>query len=299
MRYLLTFGFIASLSAQTLPKLVETYCSSCHNGRMRSPAGALLVQFDTAKIGENPAVWAKAYRHLQAGTMPPVGAPRPDRAAYDAALRSLEQELGANTKPPLASDAVEVAKRLASLLWNESPDEPLLKDAQGGKLDSAAVERHVRRMLTDPRAEAFASRFLFHWLELDKLDKADPDKKHFPDYEASLRDSFVKETDLFLLAQLREDRDPVELWSANYSFVNEQLAKHYGIANISGADFRRVTVPQERFGLLGQGSVLMATSRHQHGTDAGFTTPATRAKWVLSHFLGVPTPLIRFPARSR
>jgi hypothetical protein len=135
------------------------------------------------------------------------------------------------------------------------------------------------------------SRFFFPWLQLDKLGQADPDKKYFPDYDISLRDSFTKETELFLLSQLRDDRDPVELWSANYAFLNDQLARHYDIAGISGPQFRRVSLASpERGGLLGQGSVLMATSRHQHGVDAGYTSPATRARWVLSHFLGVPPP---------
>jgi uncharacterized protein DUF1588/uncharacterized protein DUF1585/uncharacterized protein DUF1592 len=107
----------------------------------------------------------------------------------------------------------------------------------------------------------------------------------------SLRDSLAKETELFLLSQLRDDRDPIELWSANYTFLNEQLARHYGIPNVSGAQFRRVlwSTP-ERAGLLGQGSILMVTSRHQHGVDAAYTSPATRAKWVRMHFLGVPPP---------
>jgi hypothetical protein len=99
-------------------------------------------------------------------------------------------------------------------------------------------------MLADDRAQAFVSRFFFPWLELDKLGKSDPDKKYFPDYDVSLRDSLAKETELFLLSQLRDDRDPIELWSANYTFINEQLAKHYDIPNIiadiRGPQFRRV-----------------------------------------------------------
>jgi hypothetical protein len=99
-------------------------------------------------------------------------------------------------------------------------------------------------MLADDRAQAFVSRLFFPWLELDKLGKSDPDKKYFPDYDVSLRDSLAKETELFLLSQLRDDRDPIELWSANYTFINEQLAKHYDIPNIiadiRGPQFRRV-----------------------------------------------------------
>ena len=154
----------------------------------------------------------------------------------------------------------------------------------------ATLERQIRRMLADDRAQAFVSRFFFPWLELDKLAKADPDKKYFPDYDNSLRDSLARETELFLLSQLRDDRDPVDMWSARYTFLNEQLAKHYGIPNVSGPDFRRVASSPERAGLLGQGSILMATSRHQHGVDAAYTTPASRAIWVRMHFLGATPP---------
>jgi hypothetical protein len=157
--------------------------------------------------------------------------------------------------------------------------------------DAAILESQIHRMLGDDRAQAFISRFFFPWLKLDKLPEADPDKKFFPDYDPSLRDSLAKETELFLLSQLRDDRDPVELWSANYTFLNEQLAKHYDIPNVSGPQFRRVMLSKpERAGLLGQGSILMVTSRHQHGVDAAYTTPATRGVWVRMHFLGVPPP---------
>lgn len=289
--------YLPSLWAQTGPdvaKVVETYCSGCHNGRLRSPSGAPLDQFDATRMSANPEVWSRAYRQLQAGTMPPVGAPRPDRATYDAALAGIEQALQGKVdgKPPVAADGQEIAKRLATLLWNGAPDALLLQDAQHNRLsDPGTLEHHVQRMLADDRAQAFVARFFFPWLQLDTLANADPDKEYFPDYDASLRDSFVKETELFLLSQLRDDRDPIELWSANYTFVNDQLAKHYGIPNVSGPQFRRVILSApERAGLLGQGSVLMATSRHQHQPESAYTSPATRAKWLRMHFLGVMPP---------
>ena len=106
-----------------------------------------------------------------------------------------------------------------------------------------------------------------------------------------MRDSFAKETELFLLSQLRDDRDPIELWSADYALLNEQLARHYDIPNVTGPQFRRVSLSSpERAGLLGHGSILMVTSRHQHGVDAAYTSPATRGKWVRMYFLGVPPP---------
>ena len=145
-------------------------------------------------------------------------------------------------------------------------------------------------MLADERARAFVKRFFFPWLGLDRLEKADPDKLHFPDYQASLREAMATETELFILNQLREDRDPIDLWSANVSFLNEQLARHYGVPNVTGAQFRPVVMPPERAGLLGQGSVHMVTSRHQPGTHATYTSPASRAMWVRVRFLGSPPP---------
>ena len=235
-------------------------------------------------------MWARAYRQLQAGTMPPVGARRPDRAAYDAALVSIEEGLGVIAKPAAASGE-EIAARLATIRWNSTPDAALLDDAKSNRLsDGAALERHVQRMLADDRAQSFVSRFFFPWLQLDALAKADPDKKNFPDYDASLRESVAGETERFLLSQLREDRDPVELWSADYTFLNEPLARHYGLPGISGPQFRRVPSTPERAGLLGHASVSIVTSRHQHGVDAAYTTPATRARWIREHFLGAPLP---------
>ena len=289
--------FAASLSVRggqtaksNLPGFVETYCSSCHNGSMRSPSGVLLDQFDTTRITEQGDTWARAYRQLQAGTMPPVGAPRPDRATYDAALASIEQALGAKANAPTATSQ-QIAEQLASLLWNSTPDASLVQDAQRNRLTEPAVlERQIHRMLADDRARAFVSRFFFPWLGLDKLSQADPDKKFFPDYDVSLRDAFSRETELFLLSQLREDRDPVELWNAKYTFLNDQLAQHYDIPNVKGSQFRKITLPSaERGGLLGQGSILMVTSRYSH--DNAYTTPATRAVWVRRHYLGVPPPM--------
>jgi len=281
-----------SSSSSSLQVAVDTYCSTCHNGSMRSPSGVPLDQFDTARLSEQADVWTRAYRQLQAGTMPPVGTPRPDRSTYDIVLNSIEQAWGTNAKGRVSANSEEIAEHLATLLWNSTPDAPLLEDARRNRLsEPAALERQIQRMLADDRAQAFVSRFFFPWLGLDKLSQADPEKKFFPDYDISLRDAFARETELFLLSQLRDDRDPVELWKANYSFLNDQLARHYNIPNVKGSQFRKVNLPSERLGLLGQGSVLMVTSRHSHGVDAAYTTPATRAIWVRRHFLGAPPPL--------
>ena len=286
---------LASTSAQSGPevsKVIDTYCAGCHNGRMRSPSGFLLDQFDATRIAASPEVWSRAYRQLQAGAMPPAGAPRPDRATYDAVLTGIEQALGAHAAPTAAANSQAIATRLASMLWKSAPDAALLQEAErNGLSDPATLERHIRRMLADDRAQAFVSGFFFPWLQLDELGKADPDTAYFPDYEVSLRDALANETELFVLSQLRDDRDPLGLWSADYTFLNGQLAKHYEVPNVSGPQFRRVPVSRpERAGLLGHGSILMVTSRHQHGVDAAYTTPATRAKWVRLHFLGAPLP---------
>src|SRR5688572_15736337 len=273
--------------------LVATYCAGCHNGVTRSPSGVLLDQFDTGRMSGDRDAWSRAYRQVQAGTMPPVGAPHPDRAASGRLLASIESGLGANAAPPADAASQEIAARLALLLWNSAPDGSLVEDAKRDRLtDPATLERHVRRMLDDERASAFVARFFVPWLGLDRLAKADPDKAHFPDYDIFLRDAMQKETELFLLSQLREDRDPIELWNANYTFLNEQLAHHYGIAGVAGAQFRRVVLSTpERAGLLGHGSVHMATSRHESDSTSGaFTSPAMRAMWVRSRFLGARPP---------
>jgi hypothetical protein len=270
---------------------LDRYCAGCHDGRMQSPPGHVLWRIDRSAGADQ---WARAYRQLQAGTMPPVGASRPDRRTTAAILDSIEERLAANTPPTRETNSGEVAERLATLVWNSTPDAALRRDAEhDGLRDPAVLERHVRRMLADDRAQAFVDRFFFPWLQLDKLNQSDPDRQHFPDYDVSLRDALAKETELFLLSQLHDDRDPIELWSADYTFLNQQLAKHYGLPDVEGPQFRRVSWPApERAGLLGHGSILMVTSRHQHGVDAAYTTPATRARWVREHFLGaaLPTP---------
>src|SRR5262249_5719264 len=153
-------------------------------GVMRSPAGILLLQFDAGRIAATPEGWARAYRQLQAGTMPPVGAPRPDRATYDAVLASLDQTLGGDATALAAAGSSEIAARLATLLWNGTPDASLLEDARQNRLtEQATLERQIKRMLADDRAKAFVSKFFLPWLQIDKLSNSDPDKKFFSDYD--------------------------------------------------------------------------------------------------------------------
>lgn len=287
-RYLLPLLVAGSLCGGDLTAVFQTYCSSCHTGTAKSVSGPLLDKFDTERIREEREAWARAYRHLQAGTMPPVGAKRPDRSTTDAVLKTIEDAVSSDATPEVSG--ADVAKRLAKLLWNSEPDKALA-EAVGG-LNQGGIETQVRRMLADDRAKSFVAQFFLPWLGLDELTKKTPDLKHFPDYDVSLREAFQRETELFLLSQLRDDRDPIELWRADYSFLNEQLARHYGIEGVQGAEFRRVSLrgAPERAGLLGQGSVLMVTSNPGDAAYGGYTSPAGRGKWVLYRYLGVPTP---------
>src|SRR5215472_9284813 len=141
--------FASALSARAAndlnaSQLVQTYCASCHNGTMRSPSGAVLDRFDTTAIAGNPDVWSRAYRQLQAGTMPPFGAPRPDRNGYGTLLSSIETGLGANAPRPADASDQEMAERLATLLWNSVPDAALLDDARRHRLTQpAALEKQI------------------------------------------------------------------------------------------------------------------------------------------------------------
>jgi cytochrome c551/c552 len=181
----------------------------------------------------------------------------------------------------------ELASRLSFFLWSSIPDDELLKLAIQGKLHEPAVlERQTRRMLADERARALVTSFADQWLYLRELKNANPDSREFPDFDDNLRQAFQRETELLFESMLREDRSVLDLLDADYTFVNERLAKHYGIENVYGPDFRRVPVPSDaRRGLLGQGSMLLVTS------NANRTSPVQRGKWILENLLGSPPPL--------
>jgi len=179
----------------------------------------------------------------------------------------------------------DLASRLSFFLWGTAPDADLLKAARLGTLRSPlGLEKTVRRMLTDRRADALSTRFAAQWLRLQDLEKIHPDVLLFPQYDDTLAQSMAKETELFFDSIVREDRSVLDLLTADYSFVNERLAKHYGIANVTGNDFRRVEMPEYRRGLFGQGSILTLTSY------ADRTSPVQRGKWVLEVLLGAPPP---------
>jgi len=188
---------------------------------------------------------------------------------------------------PYRVSDLELASRLSFFLWSSIPDEPLLKAAETGTLHQPAVlERQVRRMLADTRSRALVDNFAEQWLHLRNLDSTTPDMRLFPDFDDNLRQAFREETELFVDSVLREDRSVLDLLRANYTFVNERLAKHYGIPNVYGTRFRRVTLDEGswRGGLLRQGSILAVTSY------ATRTSPVLRGKYVLDNFLGVPPP---------
>jgi hypothetical protein len=179
----------------------------------------------------------------------------------------------------------ELASRLSFFLWSSIPDDELLDAASRGKLkEPAELERQVRRMLADERAEMLVTNFAEQWLYLRNLESASPDPRLFPDFDDNLRQGFRRETELFLDSILREDRNVLDLLRADYTFLNERLAKHYGIPNVYGSRFRRVSLAEDshRGGLLSQGSVLTVTSY------ANRTSPVIRGKWILANILGTP-----------
>jgi mono/diheme cytochrome c family protein len=180
----------------------------------------------------------------------------------------------------------ELASRLSFFLWSSIPDDELLDLAGKGKLkDAATLQGQVRRMLDDPRSEALVQNFAGQWLYLRNLETSKPDSEIFTDYDENLRDAFRKETELFFGHILREDRSVVELLDANYTFLNQRLAEHYGIPNVYGSQFRKVTLDDpRRGGLLGQGSVLTVTSYPNR------TSVVQRGKWILETLLGAPPP---------
>ena len=181
---------------------------------------------------------------------------------------------------------VELAARLSFFLWASIPDDELLEAAVAGRLsDPGALEAQVRRMLADERARTLVTSFAAQWLHLRRMRTVAPDVNAFPAFDENLREALIRETELFVASQLRDDRSVVELLTADYTFVNERLARHYGIPGVYGSRFRRVTWNDDRRrGLLGQGAILTVTSL------ATRTSPVVRGKWILENVLGAPPP---------
>jgi hypothetical protein len=180
----------------------------------------------------------------------------------------------------------ELASRLSFFLWSSIPDPQLLDLAAQNTLHTPTVlDAQVRRMLADSKADALTTNFAGQWLYLRNLKNLQPNSEEFPDFDDNLRQAFEKEASLFFASIVHEDRNVLDLMTADYTFLNQRLAQHYGIPNVYGSQFRRVTLPDERrYGLLGKGAVLMVTSH----TDR--TSPVVRGKWVLDNLLSAPVP---------
>ncbi len=181
---------------------------------------------------------------------------------------------------------IELASRLSFFLWSSIPDDELLQVASQGSLDDPAVlERQVRRMLADPKAEALVTNFAGQWLHLRNVPNVLPNSDLFPDFDDNLRQSMRRETELLFESVIHEDRNILDLLTADYTFVNERLARHYGIPDVYGSRFRRVAITADaRRGLLGQASILAVTSHAER------TSPVVRGKFILENILGAPVP---------
>lgn len=262
--------------------LFETYCISCHS-QAHKTAGLALDTVNTGDVSESPAVWERILRRLRARRDPPLGARRPDEGVYLSAVSTAELALdhaypvnsSLNTADRV-SDA-DLATRMAKFIWNAPPDAALTDAAQRGMLQNpSSLEQQVRRMLSDPRAANLTTGFLKRWLLGDFPSRGGDD---------ALLQAFSTETQLFLEDQIRTDHNALDLWTANYSFLNDRLAQQYGISGITGSEFRRVQFSDNRRGgVLGQGSFLSLSSSSDR------TSPVARGKMILEMFFGVFPP---------
>jgi mono/diheme cytochrome c family protein len=276
-------GASARLRRDTSPSAAERACASQILGRLarrayRQPVGAaelapILEFYDAARAG------GTFEAGIQRGLQRILASPR-------FVFRIERDPVGAAPGTVHAVSGLELASRLSFFLWSSIPDEPLLRAAAQGTLAQPAVlEGQVRRMLADSRAEALVANFAGQWLHLRNVRSVQPNSDQFPDFDDNLRQAFRRETELLFSSVVREDRNVLDLLRADYTFVNERLARHYGIPHVYGSRFRRVTVIDEaRRGLLGHGSMLAVTSHAER------TSPVLRGKWVLENLLGLPVP---------
>jgi len=280
--------------------LFESYCNNCHSAANRA-GGLDLVSLNSRNISEDTSLWENILRRLRARRDPPANLPRPDDKTYRSTISRLEQFLDSaySTNSPLhlaeqVTDA-DWAVRIAALIWGGAPDASLLEDARNGNLrDPTILNRQVTRMLRDPKSVSLVSDFLEPWLLLDQRNRNAIDPSVFQ-ADPELLQSMQSETHLFLESQLREDRPVLELWTANYTYLNERLARHYGMTGISQREFRRVAWgDRNRAGVLGMSGLLAALS------SSSRTSPTKRGIYVFTKFLGMdaPTPPANVPALS-
>ena len=293
-----------ALAAQSAQEMYQRALVQEHSRGDLKKAVALYAQ--AAKTaGTDRGLAAKALMRM-GGSQEKLGADKDAEKTYDELLRTYPEQrvevtvaqerlnrlrratrvvATAYVTPDRATDA-ELANRLATFLWNAAPDAQLVAAAKRGDLRTPAGRtREVVRMLRHPKAAALVDSFFAKWLSLDRLKTARPDPSLFPQVDAELLQAMDMEIRLFLQSQLRDDRDAVELWTAPYTFVNEALARHYGLPGITGKNFRRVSWPNaNRAGLLGQAGLLTALSMPSR------TSPTTRGIYVSSRFLGIEAP---------
>jgi hypothetical protein len=280
-------------------------------GVSKTPSRALIFVCDPQKIGEGPCakqitrnLAQRAFRRPvtdddEDRLMPFYEAGRQNGGSFDEGIeqvvaavlaspdflyRAIRGPEGVPANSEFALSDLELASRLSFFLWNTGPDdELLLLAAAGGLTKPGAVEKQVRRMLADPKASSLVTSFAMKWLNLTSLDSVQPDPKLFPAFNEPLRHDFSQEAEAFLGSILLEDRSVLELLTSNHTFLNERLARLYGVPGVIGSQFREVVVPEpERAGLLGKGAVLLRSSYGDR------TSPVLRGAWVLDKLLGTP-----------
>jgi hypothetical protein len=287
----------AAQASLNMRSALDQFCVRCHTQQL-SAAGFNLDQVDVSNVGQNAEIWEKVLRKLRARTHPPMGMPQPDRATVDGMIATLEKGLDDAQRAQLPARAndnsiernVEIASRLSNFIWGDAPDDRLIQLAFAGRLaDPATLESEIKRMLADPESNALVRNFFGPMLSQANLSKLTSSPR-YPEFDESLRDAFRRETDLFLQSQLAEDHSVMDLLTANYSFINERLARHYGIPNVFSSEFQRITFSDDRrAGILGHGSLLTVLSGAENGAPSR-TSANVRGKWVLNHILGVPAP---------
>jgi hypothetical protein len=264
----------AALEAACADRILSTIARRAYRGPLSA-----IDQQRIRKIYQDARAGASFEKGIEAALVRILAAPR--------FVFRVERD-PATVKPgsPYRLGDLELASRLSFFLWSSIPDDELLTLAEQGKLkDPATLDGQVRRMLADPKSQALVDNFAGQWLQLRNVRNVQPNSDLFPDFDDNLRQGLKRETELFFESVMREDRPVLDLMTADYTFLNERVAKHYGIRGVYGSRFRRVTLTDERrFGLLGKGSVLAVTSHAER------TSPVVRGKWVLDNILGAPVP---------